>query len=64
MDKKRPYWWSTLVLWSASACVAGLSGAMISRTLGAPAYFGGIFGFCLVGMSGLFALAARIAKKP
>lgn len=45
------------------AVVMGALGAAISRYLGAPEYFGGAIGFCLAGLAGLFALAARIANK-
>jgi uncharacterized membrane protein YfcA len=63
MKTSRPYWWSTFVTWLAVATLMGIVGAFVSRYLGAPAYFGGIFGFCLFGLAGLFALADRITKK-
>lgn len=61
--KKRPVWWATFWWWTLAAIVVGLGSAEISRYLGAPRYFGGTLGFTLVGMGGLFALAARIAKR-
>ena len=41
----------------------GFVGAAISQYLGAPGYFGATIGVVLTGLTGLFALAARIARK-
>lgn len=41
----------------------GFLGVLISQYLGVPSYFGGIIAFCLTGLIGLFALAARMARK-
>ena len=41
----------------------GFIGAWISQYLGAPEYFGATIGAVLTGLAGLFALAARIARK-
>lgn len=63
MKSQRPFWWKTFIGGILIAVAMGALGAAISRYLGAPEYFGGAIGFCLAGLAGLFALAARIANK-
>lgn len=36
--------------------------ALVGKSVGIPAYVGGLFGFVLTGMIGTFALAARVAR--
>jgi purine-cytosine permease-like protein len=63
MKSKRPYWWWTFIGWFIATFFMGTLGALGSPYLGVPNYFGGTFLFCLTGMVGLFALAARVARK-
>jgi hypothetical protein len=63
MKNQKPYWWGTFWSWTLASVVSGSVGAGISNYLGAPGYFGGTIGFVLIGMTGLFALAARIARR-
>ena len=63
MKHQRPYWWWTFVGWFLATFVMGFLGALISQYLGVPGYFGGVIAFCLTGLIGLFALAARVARK-
>jgi CHASE2 domain-containing sensor protein len=62
--RKRPLWWWTFIAWLAATFAMGFLGAVISQYLDTPSYFGGTIGFCLTGMAGLFAIAAKMAKKP
>ena len=59
----QPNWRPTFFAWLAGAMVCGAIGAGISRFLDLPVYLGGLFAFVLAGMMGLFALAARIARR-
>lgn len=61
-DAPRPNWRPTFFAWLAASVVAGAVGGVVSRSLGAPVYLGGLFAFVLVGMCGVFALAARVAR--
>lgn len=61
--KQRPVWWTTFWAWTVAAVLVGIGSAGIAQYLGAPGYFGGTLGFVLIGMGGLFAVAARIAKR-
>lgn len=63
MKRQRPYWWWTFVSWFLATFAMGFLGFVLANYLGVPGYFGGTFAFCLTGMIGLFALAARIARK-
>jgi len=63
MKKQRPVWWGTFWGWTVAMLLVGWGSAELSRYLGAPRYFGGTLGVVLVGMAGLFAVAARVAKR-
>lgn len=55
----RPLFFGFLV----ASLVVGTIGAAVCGYLGLPLYLGGLFGFTITGMTGLFALAARIARR-
>lgn len=56
-------WRPTFFGFGIAALVMGTLGAGLCRYLGIPMYVGGLFGFTITGMTGLFALAARIARR-
>ncbi|MFM7322005.1 MAG: hypothetical protein ACKO5K_10850 [Armatimonadota bacterium] len=61
-DVPRPRWRSTFVGWVAAMPIVAGAFALVGKSVGIPAYVGGLFGFVLTGMIGTFALAARVAR--
>lgn len=63
--RRRMPLWAKAILWFVASLVAGVAagqGGVVWAE--APFYFGFFVGFVLVGLSGLFALAADVAGPP
>jgi hypothetical protein len=62
MQRKRPLW-PFVLSWLVAMGALGFAGGVVAERYGAPFYFGFFFGFTFTGLTGLFALAARLGRE-
>lgn len=51
-----------LLIWAILSLIGGGIGMVVGMLFGAPYYFGFFFGLTLIGLAGLFAVAAHISR--